>query len=548
MIFCARPPSRRPCAFFIVIAAVYLSYLDSVKYFQPEAVEAAGLGVALRTLVYHEILLGYLQWAKCHGYCSMYIWACPPMQGDDYILYCHPGRQKTPRSDRLREWYLAMLRRARSEGSVVYISNLYDTFFEGGRDHRIEHPSVTDLPYLEGDYWPGEAENLLTNMNGGGDGDSKGSNKGRKGSKGQRWRVDADELPGTQLLTRLGETIQGMKEDFIVVHLYESCSHCRAYINDGMRYYHPSPPQKVVIKSEKAFDGIALDRPGADSSRTVSLGRFQLCQRCYDREGGRAADGARALGLPAGIVLTDLEAAVCPKLPSTHPDGVALIDNEFFDTRNQFLSLCQGNHYQFDTLRRARHSSMMVLYHLHNPSEPAFSATCNLCQAELKAGEGYRCMTCSDFDMCAACHAKPTVTHPHPLVPQTARKFDETRMRLTEEDRANRNEALHKTMALLVHASACNNQACPSSNCAKVKALFNHAVTCQTKITGGCTYCRKMWALLQAHSKMCNAMDCPVPRCRELRQLRRQQATRQEDARRKAYRKMLKQQAKGNGS
>ena len=72
------------------------------------------------------------------------------MQGDDYILYCHPTKQKTPRSDHLREWYLRMLRIAQEEGVVTHLSNLYDTFFPGGRDHRIERPSVTQVPYFEG--------------------------------------------------------------------------------------------------------------------------------------------------------------------------------------------------------------------------------------------------------------------------------------------------------------------------------------------------------------------------------------------------------------
>ena len=41
-----------------------------------------------------------------------------------------------------------------------------------------------------------------------------------------------------QVMGRLGEVIQGMKDDFIVVHLQEPCSLCREYISDAARYQH----------------------------------------------------------------------------------------------------------------------------------------------------------------------------------------------------------------------------------------------------------------------------------------------------------------------
>ena len=76
-----------------------------------------------------------------------------------------------------------------------------------------------------------------------------------------------------------------------------------------------------------------------------------------------------------------------------------------------FLSLCQGNHYQFDTLRRAKHSSMMVLYHLHNPEAPAFSSTCNVCNTEIEPGLGLRCKQCPDFDLCTNCFTRGASNH-----------------------------------------------------------------------------------------------------------------------------------------
>ena len=38
-----------------------------------------------------------------------------------------------------------------------------------------------------------------------------------------------------QVMGRLGEVIQGMKDDFVVVHLQEPCSLCREYISDAAR-------------------------------------------------------------------------------------------------------------------------------------------------------------------------------------------------------------------------------------------------------------------------------------------------------------------------
>ena len=122
--------------------------------------------------------------------------------------------------------------------------------------------------------------------------------------------------------------------------------------------------------------------------------------------------------------------------PSDTTDADDLMESEFFDTRQNFLSLCQGNHYQYDTLRRAKHSSMMVLYHLHNPTAPGFVSTCNVCHKDIDKGVQWRCNTC-DFDMCEACRSMQPNAHPHPLsqvssAPSTAQNVEARQQRVDQ--------------------------------------------------------------------------------------------------------------------
>lgn len=497
---CSMPNKRR----------IYLSYLDSVKYFRPENITVAtGENCALRTYVYHNILIAYLDYAKQRGFTSCFIWACPPFQGDDYILYCHPKVQKTPKADKLREWYLKMLRSAQKDGIVISTSNVYDEYRLGNQNHDIR--SATEYPYFDGDYFSGIAEDWIPTIVKELEEAKKAGAKtkittmkisARKMSKSKSGSVGADSELDKELMKKLGSTISNMRNDFILAHLAHQCLSCRKTIAGANRYFTTEGTPPLV-----------------------------LCEDCKEFEDALPVHEKRYAG-------RKLDCEKCEELPSItqeEKDEEEKLESEFFDTRQAFLSLCQGNHFQFDSLRRAKHTTMMVLYHLNNPSEPAFVASCNQCSRELEPGKGWRCETCPDFDICDGCRIR--VGHQHPLMRQGRTAGDRTAM--SNIERENRAAQIERTMELLMHACSCELPNCDNSNCPKIKSLLRHALTCQIKSAGGCQLCRKTWTLLQIHSKSCLEDECPVPKCRELKEYRRRVAEQGEERRREQYRLYL---------
>ena len=241
-----------------------------------------------------------------------------------------------------------------------------------------------------------------------------------------------------------------------------------------------------------------------------------------DKAEGKAKDGEKEKEEDSDLSVKDSKGRTVKVLDDDEEE----LDCEFLNNRQAFLNLCQGNHYQFDQLRRAKHSSMMVLWHLHNRDAPKFVQQCAICSREILQGFRYHCPTCADFDQCEECLRNPaTPRHPHQLKPIPVASGQQQQM--SEEQRKERQRSIQLHMTLLLHAATCQAPKCPSANCTKMKGLLKHGASCQVKAQGGCHVCKRIWALLQIHARQCKAQQCPVPNCMAIRerfrQLRQQQ-------------------------
>jgi len=503
--------------------SVYISYLDNVHYMRPRKI---------RTFVYHEILISYLDYARQRGFATVHIWACPPLKGDDYIFYAKPEDQKTPRDSRLRQWYIDMLVECQNRGIVGKMTNMYDLYFAN------ESLDATAVPYHEGDYFPGEAENIIKMLEDDG-GKKNGSSGKKKKPKNQNkaknrggtrstgvdeealiasGMIDLNELDRDQVMVKLGEVINPMKESFLVAFLTWS----------GIKEEDTVVPEAIMKYREEHPENIAPlttgNKRNADGTSKDEVGPLD--------ENGR----------PIKVIDDDAEDLDC----------------EFLNNRQAFLNLCRGNHYQFDELRRAKHTSMMVLWHLQNRDAPKYVQQCVACNREILSGKRYHCNSCPDYDLCETCYKDPktnrgSCTHKLQAIKVESEGQSET-SGLTEAQRKQRQRNLELHIQLIEHASRCTSPSCSSKNCAKMKEYLQHARNCkvniqmslfcsaklynqpshvfsfmclQTKVVGGCRICKRIWTLLRIHAQRCKEPVCPIPQCmiirEKMRELKKQQ-------------------------
>jgi E1A/CREB-binding protein len=77
--------------------------------------------------------------------------------------------------------------------------------------------------------------------------------------------------------------------------------------------------------------------------------------------------------------------------PTRDPDPIMQCD--LMDGRDAFLSMARDKHWEFSTLRRAKYSTMAMLYELHTQgSNGGFVYTCNVCKTPVETR--WHCSTC----------------------------------------------------------------------------------------------------------------------------------------------------------
>ncbi|CAG0903715.1 unnamed protein product [Darwinula stevensoni] len=420
---------------------VYIACMDSVHFFRPKQ---------FRTAVYHEILLGYLDYVKQLGFTTAHIRACPPREGDDYIFRCRPPEQKIPRPKRLQEWCKNMLDKGITDRIVLD----YKVMDEGFR-------SACELPYFEGDFWPDFLEQSIRELD--------------EEEKEERLKqaTAAAECIGVR------EGVEG-NDMIAAVILANSCT------KKGQKKCDKSKQCKINQRKCTKNSG-AANQNGNDLNSKILAAIEKHKEEFF------------VIRLHSAQSAASLENLVDPD---------PLLDCELMDGRDAFLTLARDKRLEFSSLRRAKFSTTIMLHELHKQGHYV-GYICSRCRANV--GSGYHCIEGEAHDLyaylvlqkdnlCVACYEQH---------PQKVEKFGP----LSEEGPSGERtpstptDQIQRCIQSLVHACQCRDASCRLQSCLKMKRALAHSRGCKKKSNNGCQICKKLITFFCYHAKNCQWMQ-----------------------------------------
>jgi E1A/CREB-binding protein len=538
---------------------VYISYLDSIQYMMPSC---------YRTTIYQGLIVEYLRYVKQRGFHTAHIWSCPPAPGDDYIFHCHPSKQLIPRDEMLRKWYLDTLEKAKDEGIVINIRTMHEEYFEGNEDEE-NAPDPTCLPYFEGDYIPGELENIIKQVS------LEETGKFADGliskreviSKGKvSKKPESNDLCQDLVMQRLGKAMGNMKQNFLVAHL-RSRSFAAAVergddVSNWMEEGDLSYIEGICMGGKNSAHNklnLTAESERIPEESIYSIGADGATDQLNEIEEKSCVSSSNKVSNELHNLNATIEAFAASTMKKTLIGDTIDKDEpqeiEMFESRQQFLNYCQTNHFQFDELRRAKHTSMMILFQLHHPHIPKFIPQCGACFRDITYGSRYHCKACSNFDLCEACF-KPVTSgqwvdrgpqYCHDKSHEFATISVEAHLTVqkSREDQS-RTFAVH--LKLLSHTARCEGPPkCTLNNCSRMKNYFDHLQSCKKVPKKSCKICNRLLALLTVHARSCDAGKgkCPLPYCDRIREVLRRRHLQQQqmdDRRRQAQNQRYRDQ------
>ncbi|CAF4697851.1 unnamed protein product [Rotaria sp. Silwood1] len=197
---------------------------------------------------------------------------------------------------------------------------------------------------------------------------------------------------------------------------------------------------------------------------------------------------------------------------ATINDTDTLIQCDLMDTRNAFLYFAHDRHHEFLSLRRAKFSTMALLYELHISTKDKFKSNCNTCRQHCDILN--HCTICEDFNLCETCYnIEPT--HEHRMkrsVPSIV-------------SQSQRQRSMQHCIEALSHSGNCRNSTCDKCNCFRYKRIIQHTKECIGP-NNQCNVCKQFIFVCWYHAKICMDQHCQVPFCINLKsKIQKQRAT-----------------------